>query len=530
MSDKSRLKNLFHKEPRAHRHFLRRRQSKASLSLQLSDTSVGPHLLAGSTTSTDKKRRGFHPLRRFLHILRPAEFSEPQAQAAPAPWAAAPWARDYHMGREIGAGASGAVNLVTGRADGRVYALKRFRHRLQGEPPLQYLAKVRNEYAIGARLRHQNLIRTVRMLQEPAGDHFILMEYCPYDFFNLVMSGLMARGEVLCYLRQIVHGVAHLHAAGVAHRDLKLDNCVVDARGVLKLVDFGLAFEFRAPGAPRAAAPALARGIVGSDPYLSPEVLDNRNGYDPRLADVWSVAIIFCCMVLRRFPWKLPRTADPLFRAFAGLNDLDQPVSPEDMLATTVSELSVGGSRVPKYGPDRLLALLPRASRPLIAGMLAVDPEKRYLVDDVLADPFFCSIDYCHYGAADERARGLSLSLPETASADTAATGIGSASGFEKASPEPATPSANASAASATSASTTAASANASVATPASSPQTPSIHSMAPNTPELADLWSAEGAPFVPAQNHKHHLVTAEELDRLNEERERARKVKESLG
>lgn len=56
-------------------------------------------------------------------------------------------------------------------------------------------------------------------------------------------------------------------------------------------------------------------GIVGSDPYLAPEVYDESK-YDPRAVDVWSLGIIYCCMALRRFPWKLPRSSDVSFRYF----------------------------------------------------------------------------------------------------------------------------------------------------------------------------------------------------------------------
>ena len=99
---------------------------------------------------------------------------------------------------------------------------------------------------------------------------------------------------------------------GLAHRDLKLDNCVMSSENVVKLIDFGTATVFHYPG--KAHTPAT--GIVGSDPYLAPEVLVN-DSYDPRKSDVWSVAIIFLCMVLRRFPWKIPDSkTDPSFKAF----------------------------------------------------------------------------------------------------------------------------------------------------------------------------------------------------------------------
>lgn len=73
------------------------------------------------------------------------------------------------------------------------------------------------------------------------------------------------------------------------------------SNNVVKLIDFGTATVFYYPGKHN----IPAAGIVGSDPYLAPEVL-SRDHYDPRLTDVWSVAMIFMCMILRRFPWKIP--------------------------------------------------------------------------------------------------------------------------------------------------------------------------------------------------------------------------------
>ena len=138
------------------------------------------------------------------------------------------------------------------------------------------------------------------------------MEYAPYDLFSVVMSGMMSRPEIYCVFRQICDGVEYLHELGLAHRDLKLDNCVMTHNNIVKLIDFGTATVFQYPGKPL----TQATGIVGSDPYLAPEVL-SKESYDPRKTDVWSVAIIFLCMILRRFPWKIPDLkTDTSFRAF----------------------------------------------------------------------------------------------------------------------------------------------------------------------------------------------------------------------
>lgn len=138
------------------------------------------------------------------------------------------------------------------------------------------------------------------------------MEYAPYDLFSVVMSGKMGRPEIYCVFRQIIDGVNYLHSMGLAHRDLKLDNCVMTPDNIVKLIDFGTATVFHYPGKQQ----IPASGVVGSDPYLAPEVLQ-KDSYDPRLTDVWSVAIIFMCMILRRFPWKIPDfKADMSFRLY----------------------------------------------------------------------------------------------------------------------------------------------------------------------------------------------------------------------
>jgi len=170
-------------------------------------------------------------------------------------------------------------------------------------------------------------------------------------------------------------------------------------------------------------------------------VYDNTR-YDPRPADVWSIAIIFCCMTLRRFPWKAPRISDNSYRLFVSPPDPDQdrlldlqrrsivgghsnrnsvddgkrgsqsePASRNPTGATGDSEhkhhhhhhndhgqksepvtRQTTGSNTSANdqptikGPMRLLRLLPRETRHIIGRMLELDPKKRATLDDILAD------------------------------------------------------------------------------------------------------------------------------------------------
>ncbi|KAJ5246231.1 hypothetical protein N7468_001214, partial [Penicillium chermesinum] len=185
--------------------------------------------------------------------------------------------------------------------------------------------RITAEFCIGSTLHHGNIIETLDIIQE--GNHWYeVMEYAPFDLFAIVMTGKMTKEEIACSFNQILSGVAYLHGMGLAHRDLKLDNVVVNSHGIMKLIDFGSAVVFRYPFENDIVP---ASGIVGSDPYLAPEVYDEKK-YDPRPTDVWSLAIIFCCMTLRRFPWKQPRVSDNSYRLFVSPPTPGTPVPDGD--------------------------------------------------------------------------------------------------------------------------------------------------------------------------------------------------------
>ncbi|CEJ58564.1 hypothetical protein PMG11_07218 [Penicillium brasilianum] len=229
------------------------------------------------------------------------------------------------MGRVLGSGAGGSVRLLKRNSDGVTFAVKQFRDRHNWETLKEYSKKVTAEFCIGSTLHHGNIIETLDIIQE--GSHWYeVMEYAPFDLFAIVMTGKMTKEEIACSFKQILSGVAYLHGMGLAHRDLKLDNVVVNDRGIMKLIDFGSAVVFRYPFENDIVP---ASGIVGSDPYLAPEVYDEKK-YDPRPTDVWSLAIIFCCMTLRRFPWKQPRTTDNSYRLFVAPPTPGTPVPDVD--------------------------------------------------------------------------------------------------------------------------------------------------------------------------------------------------------
>lgn len=168
-------------------------------------------------------------------------------------------------------------------------------------------------------------------------------------------------------------------------------------------------------------------GIVGSDPYLAPEVYDERK-YDPQAVDIWSLAIIFCCMSLRRFPWKVPRSSDNSYRLFASPptpghdpKELIMPSRSTGDLTEAPAESSTANEppKSPKHdkaeglpaasridpkdperkevirGPWRLLRLLPRECRHVIGRMLTIDPKTRATMAEILEEPWVSDTVIC---------------------------------------------------------------------------------------------------------------------------------------
>lgn len=148
--------------------------------------------------------------------------------------------------RELGSGVGGTVRLINRKSDNKPFAVKQFRKRFPYESEKSWLKTITAEFCIGSVLHHENIIETIDIIQEN-GQLYEIMEFAPYDLFEIVMSKKMSQNEIFCCFKQIVMGVNYLHSMGIAHRDLKLDNCVLNEFGIVKLIDFGCSTVFKYP-------------------------------------------------------------------------------------------------------------------------------------------------------------------------------------------------------------------------------------------------------------------------------------------
>lgn len=344
-----------------------------------------------------------------------------------------PFSKRYSkMSESLGAGAGGLVRIVKRVSDKRIFAVKEFRQRFANESKKDYKKKITLEFCIGSALKNTNVIETIEICYEH-DKIYQVMEYCEYDLFAIVMSGKMLPKEVDCCFKQILKGIRYLHSMGLAHRDLKLDNCCITENGIVKVIDFGLSVVFAYPFSNKIVE---ASGIVGLDPYLAPEVVVFQK-YDPRPVDIWLAAIVYLCMTLRKFPWKVPKILDQSFKLFATRGDglellnsmlkrvrLELSEEPELDRKTplTTPEISREEEKKPEAdvakvdvnkplppvdkgkkltGEDRLLHALPEYSRPLIRKMVQLAPACRCTIEEIFEDPWLDSIDECYEDDCD---------------------------------------------------------------------------------------------------------------------------------
>jgi serine/threonine-protein kinase len=132
--------------------------------------------------------------------------------------------------------------------------------------------------------RHLVQIHDMGLLAEHDNRAFLVMEYV--DGLPLV-SHMRAAGRIsvsigLRFIKQICRGMALVHGQGAVHRDLKSDNILVDRRGIIRIVDFGLA----AYADPRL---GFAPGSLGTFTYMAPETLMGRS---TPASDVYSLGLL----------------------------------------------------------------------------------------------------------------------------------------------------------------------------------------------------------------------------------------------
>jgi serine/threonine protein kinase len=224
----------------------------------------------------------------------------------------------------IGKGGMGAVYKARQPGLDRLVALKILPAQAAADPG--FAERFGREARALARLSHPNIVAVFESGQVNGLPYF-LMEYM--DGLNLravERSGKLTSREALKIVPQICEALQFAHDEGIVHRDIKPENILLDKKGRVKLVDFGIA-KIMGANAPAAAdgsgtesgvpAPAVAgitRGgkVIGTPNYIAPEQVEKPETVDHR-ADIYSLGVVFYEMLTGELP--LGRFAPPSSRS-----------------------------------------------------------------------------------------------------------------------------------------------------------------------------------------------------------------------
>jgi serine/threonine-protein kinase len=204
----------------------------------------------------------------------------------------------YEILGHVGRGGMGSVYRAHDRTLHEPVALKILRADIAASPEMgrRFISEIR----LARRVGHRNVCRIFEYGQD-GPLRFIVMEYIEGEDLRRVIQrhGPLLPEEALGTLLQVAAGLEAIHELGVVHRDLKTANLMRDARGVVKLMDFGIAKEWGAETATHATATGMA---VGTPEYMSPEQAQGEK-VDFR-SDIYSLGIVAFELFTGELPFR----------------------------------------------------------------------------------------------------------------------------------------------------------------------------------------------------------------------------------
>eukprot|EP00897_Mesotaenium_endlicherianum_P006396 jgi/Mesen1/5785/ME000293S04937 len=200
----------------------------------------------------------------------------------------------YELVRDIGSGNFGVARLMRDKKTKELIAVKFIE---RGE---KIDENVQREIINHRSLRHPNIVRFKEVFL--TATHLgIVMEYAAGGelFERICNAGRFSEDEARYFFQQLVSGISYCHNMQICHRDLKLENTLLDGSPAprLKICDFGYSKSSLLHSQPKS--------TVGTPAYIAPEVLSKKE-YDGKTADVWSCGVTLYVMLVGAYPFEDP--------------------------------------------------------------------------------------------------------------------------------------------------------------------------------------------------------------------------------
>ncbi|WP_372365109.1 protein kinase [Candidatus Uabimicrobium sp. HlEnr_7] len=193
----------------------------------------------------------------------------------------------YRLEKVIGQGGIGCVYLAQDLHRNQEVAIKQCKHTSE-----KIVERFKREYKFLCSIKHPNIVMAYDFFQERS-NYFLVMEYIP----GITLGDLLEKEHPLSLLHrlkiaiQICKAVSALNVNRIVHRDIKPDNIIVTEKGIIKLLDLGIAKTTN-----KELSGITKTGvIIGTPEYISPEQITDKERFN---SDVFSIGVVIYQIIL----------------------------------------------------------------------------------------------------------------------------------------------------------------------------------------------------------------------------------------
>ncbi|CAA2964122.1 CBL-interacting serine threonine- kinase 11 [Olea europaea subsp. europaea] len=254
----------------------------------------------------------------------------------------------YELGKLLGCGAFAKVYHARDLRDGQSVAIKVINKKRLS---INLMGNIKREISIMNRLNHLHIVKLYEVLATKTKIYFVMEFVKGGELFAKVAKGRFSEDLSRIYFQQLISALSYCHSRGVYHRDLKLENLLLDENGDLKVTDFGLCAvtgQIHPDG--------LLHTLCGTPAYVAPEILAKK-GYNGAKIDVWSSGVILFVITAGYLPFNDPN------------------------LMNMYRKIYKGEFRCPKWMSSDLIRFLSR--------VLDTNPMTRITINEIKSDPWF---------------------------------------------------------------------------------------------------------------------------------------------
>ena len=293
----------------------------------------------------------------------------------------------YKYGRLIGQGAFGKVNIGLNVLSGRVVAIKSF-NKDKLTINSENMKKIMYETNLMQKLNHPNITKILEMFED---DKYILiiMEYINGgNLFSFVKKRRKLSEKIAKFLfKQIILGIKHIHSKNIVHRDIKLENILIDLNNRVKICDFGIGVILRSED-------ELLYDQCGTPMYMAPEIIlsSKKKGYKGFPVDIWSSGIALYIMLSGTLPFNIKNKSKKERKNMKNSGNSENGENYEendDISLSNNNNYELQYSIINKN--PKTIEKISDEARDILRGLLNKDPDKRLTIDEILNHPWLKS-------------------------------------------------------------------------------------------------------------------------------------------